>query len=97
MTGRDDDPAMTELAAIAAALNADPLHACSTWEEDARRMAQLIGQLTRRGVLPAAPEFVPLDPGAACRNCGGGPVNGHKSWCGVAPGKMYAPKEETPT
>lgn len=31
-------------------------------------------------------------PAEPCRNCGGGPENGHMSWCGTAPGKMYENK-----
>lgn len=30
----------------------------------------------------------------SCRNCGGGPENGHKSWCGTAPGKIYDPAQQ---
>jgi hypothetical protein len=48
----DSGPALTELHTIAARLNANPLHAYTTWEADSQRMAALIQQLTRAGVIP---------------------------------------------
>jgi hypothetical protein len=48
----DTAPALTELHTIAAALNANPMRAYSTWEADAQRMAALIAQLTHAGAIP---------------------------------------------
>jgi hypothetical protein len=52
--------AMTELAAIAGALQADPDRAYTTWMGDAQRMAQLVTDIMAQGVLPAAREGVTL-------------------------------------
>ena len=54
----DPDQVRGELAGIAAALAADPLHAVRTWEQDAQRMAVLFewldGHLRTGGALPTA-------------------------------------------
>ena len=45
------DP-LDELLTIAAALNADPLRARTTWEADAQTMARLVARLVADGRLP---------------------------------------------
>jgi hypothetical protein len=61
------DP-LVSLLAIAAALNADPLHAHTTWEADAQQMARLIAQLAESGRLPDAQADEPDEP-SECAIC----------------------------